>query len=136
MLFMKRYLQIRLRHSLTVIQVFSPTRFEGTRIALVSLRGPVDNPPLGPPRRSRIAAEFGYDTCVFLYDAPAVNQPRRLEIYVRAGNEGTGSQGKEVGGWGRTIGWVEVDFDAGGVSVRRRLMCKHGLVLQKVFDLR
>jgi hypothetical protein len=72
-------------------------------------------PPLSMPRRSRLAAEMGYDTCCFLWDAVAVNQPRRLEIYVRSGKDGLGSDGKEPGGWGRTRGWVEVDFDAGGV---------------------
>ncbi|RMD40549.1 hypothetical protein DV735_g4562, partial [Chaetothyriales sp. CBS 134920] len=71
-------------HTFTTLSIFTPTRFEGSRAAVVSPRGPRDLPPLHSVRRARLAAELNTDTVAFLYDAPAFNQPRILDVYILA----------------------------------------------------
>ncbi|RMZ87489.1 hypothetical protein DV736_g5284, partial [Chaetothyriales sp. CBS 134916] len=67
-----------------IFQVFSPSRFEGSRATVVALRGPRDQPPLLAARRSRLAAELNTNTVAFIYDAPAINQPRILDVFILA----------------------------------------------------
>jgi predicted PhzF superfamily epimerase YddE/YHI9 len=63
--------------------VFSPVKYEGNRLAIVSVRGNA----LSEERKSLIAKEFGYSETVFLHDAPGPGQPRRCDIFSEHGEE-------------------------------------------------
>ena len=57
--------------------VFTAERFQGNQLAIVAVHG--DN--LSQERKQGIAREFGFSETVFLHDAPAPGQPRRLDIF-------------------------------------------------------
>ena len=100
-------------------QVFSPTKFEGSRHLVVSPRGPPNHPPLLPPRKARIAAEFNLSSATYIYDSPAYSPdqptPRRLEIYKNLGT------GKGVANYG----WSEVGFEPGAILAAAHYLCTY-----------
>lgn len=63
--------------------VFSPEKFQGNPLAVVSVRGNA----LTQQRKSLIAKEFRYSETVFLHDAPGPGQPRLCEIFTETGEE-------------------------------------------------
>ena len=63
--------------------MFSPVKYEGNRLAIVSVRGNA----LTEKRKGLIAKEFGYSETVFLHDAPGPGQPRRCDIFTEHGEE-------------------------------------------------
>ncbi|KIW86909.1 uncharacterized protein Z519_12531 [Cladophialophora bantiana CBS 173.52] len=63
--------------------VFSPEKFQGNPLALVSVHGNA----LSQKRKAQIAREFRYSETVFLHDAPGPGQPRLLEIFSETGEE-------------------------------------------------
>lgn len=65
------------------MQVFSPERFKGNPLAIVSVRGNA----IPQQRKSLIAKEFGYSETVFIHDSPGPGLPRRLDIFTETGEE-------------------------------------------------
>ncbi|KAK5044709.1 hypothetical protein LTR84_010483 [Exophiala bonariae] len=65
------------------MSVFSAEKFQGNRLAIVSVRGNA----LSQKRKSLIAREFGYSETVFLHDAPGPGRPRLCEIFTETGEE-------------------------------------------------
>jgi PhzF family phenazine biosynthesis protein len=63
--------------------VFSPEKFQGNPLALVSVHGNA----LSQKRKAQLAREFKYSETVFLHDAPGPGQPRLLEIFTETGEE-------------------------------------------------
>ena len=100
-------------------QVFSPTKFEGSRHLVLSPRGAPNHPPLLPPRKARIANEFNLSSATFIYDSPAVSpsqsSPRRLEIFRNLG-KGKGIQG---------FGYGEVGFEPGAILAAAHYLCTY-----------
>ncbi|KAK5957252.1 hypothetical protein OHC33_001624 [Knufia fluminis] len=70
-------------HTFVICTVFSPERFKGNPLAIVSVRGNA----LTQQRKSLIAREFGYSETVFLHDAPGPGLPRRIDIFTEQGAE-------------------------------------------------
>ncbi|EXJ57942.1 hypothetical protein A1O7_05365 [Cladophialophora yegresii CBS 114405] len=66
-----------------ILTVFSPEKFQGNPLALVSVHGNV----LSQRRKAQLAREFKYSETVFLHDAPGPGQPRLLEIFTETGEE-------------------------------------------------
>ncbi|KAK2809002.1 hypothetical protein FQN50_004276 [Emmonsiellopsis sp. PD_5] len=64
-------------HTFVVADIFTTERYLGDQLAIVSVR----NNALSQARKQRIAQEFGYVNTVFLHDAPAAGQPRRMELF-------------------------------------------------------
>ena len=64
-------------------QVFSPEKFQGNPLALVSVHGNT----LSQKRKAMWAREFKYSETVFLHDAPSPLEPRLLEIFTETGEE-------------------------------------------------
>ncbi|OCT50889.1 phenazine biosynthesis-like protein [Cladophialophora carrionii] len=63
--------------------VFSPEKFQGNPLALVSVHGNA----LSQKRKAQFAREFKFSETVFLHDAPGPGQPRLLEIFTETGEE-------------------------------------------------
>ncbi|KAJ9609403.1 hypothetical protein H2200_005730 [Cladophialophora chaetospira] len=63
--------------------VFTPEKFQGNPLALVSVHGNA----LSQKRKAQLAREFKYSETVFLHDAPGPGQPRLLEIFTETGEE-------------------------------------------------
>ncbi|KIW48488.1 uncharacterized protein PV06_01067 [Exophiala oligosperma] len=70
-------------HTFVTLVVFSPEKFQGNPLAIVSVRGNA----LSQSRKSLIAKEFKYSETVFLHDAPGPGQPRLCEIFTETGEE-------------------------------------------------
>ncbi|KIW80908.1 hypothetical protein Z517_03931 [Fonsecaea pedrosoi CBS 271.37] len=63
--------------------VFSPEKFQGNPLAVVSVHGNA----LSQKRKAQIAREFKFSETAFLHDAPGPGQPRLLEIFSETGEE-------------------------------------------------
>ncbi len=100
-------------------QVFSPTKFEGSRHLVLSVRGPPNHPPFVPSRKARIAAEFNLSSATYIYDylvfPPNQPTPRRLEIYKNLG-DGKGNEG---------YGWSQVGFEPGAILAAAHYLCTY-----------
>lgn len=105
-------------------QVFSATRFEGSRHVVISPRGPPNHAPLLMQRKARHSAEFNLSGTIFLYDAPTpstvgprtpANTLRRLEIYRQIG----ANKGYQGFGPGR------VSFEPGAILAATHYLCAY-----------
>ncbi|OQV01534.1 hypothetical protein CLAIMM_06875 [Cladophialophora immunda] len=63
--------------------VFSPEKFQGNPLAVVSVHGHA----LSQKRKAQIAKEFKFSETAFLHDAPGPGHPRLLEIFTETGEE-------------------------------------------------